>query len=479
MVTRAAGDARPSIVWFRQDLRLSDNPALTAAANAGPLIPVYILDDETPGAWKPGGASRWWLHHSLVSLSADLEKRGSKLILRRGDANAVLTQIIAETNAQSVCWNRLYEPFAVARDTVIKTSLAERKVSAHSFNGSLLVEPWAIETGSDGPFKVFTPFWKSACKLIEDTSPAPPPKQMAAPPSWPGSEALASWNLLPARPNWATGIAATWRPGESGARKRLAAFLDQAIQGYASDRNRPDMPGTSRLSPHLHWGEIGPRQIWHAISNLTERNPSIEGQATTFLSEIGWREFSHHLLFHFPQITARNFKPAFDRFPWQDSDTLFDAWCRGRTGYPIVDAGMRELWATGYMHNRVRMVAASFLVKHLLIPWPRGAKWFWDTLVDADLANNAASWQWVAGSGADAAPFFRIFNPVIQGEKFDPEGKYVRQWVPELERCGTRQIHKPWTASNFASLAYYPPIVDHDRARARALDAFKNLSAPA
>ena len=467
---------KPILVWFRQDLRLADNPALNAAAKDGPVIPVFILDDETPGKWKTGGAARWWLHHSLDALAADLAKRGSKLILRRGKADTVIDDLIRETDAQAVHWNRLYEPHAIARDTAIKASLEERGTKVRSFNAALLLEPWTIKTGSDGPYKVFTPFWRAAATIVEDVAPLPSPRTIDAPAKWPRSEELTAWRLLPSKPNWAKGFDALWSPGEAGARKRLSTFIDKSLDHYADDRDRPDKPATSRLSPHLHWGEIGPRQVWHAMQTAKEENAKVERHVTKFLSEIGWREFSHHLLYHFPTLPERNYRQQFDAFPWESDDRAFKAWTQGRTGYPIVDAGMRELWATGTMHNRVRMVAASFLIKHLMIPWQRGEEWFWDTLVDADLANNAASWQWVAGSGADAAPYFRIFNPVIQGEKFDPDGAYVRRWVPELKNCDPRFIHRPWQSSNFAALAYEKPIIDHDMARTRALAAYRSTS---
>ncbi|MDZ4866241.1 MAG: deoxyribodipyrimidine photo-lyase [Alphaproteobacteria bacterium] len=467
---------KPILVWFRQDLRLADNPALAAAVKDGPVIPVFILDDETPGKWKTGSAARWWLHYSLEALAADLAKRGSNLILRRGKADKVIDDLIRETDAQAVYWNRLYEPYAIARDTAIKASLEEHGMKVRSFNAALLVEPWTIKTGSDGPYKVFTPFWRTAASLVEDATPLPAPRTIDAPAKWPRSDELTAWRLLPSKPNWAQGFSALWTPGETGARKRLSAFIDKSLDHYADDRDRPDKPATSRLSPHLHWGEIGPRQVWRAMQTAKEENPRTERHVTKFLSEIGWREFSHHLLYHFPTLPERNYRSQFDAFPWERDNHAFKAWTQGRTGYPIVDAGMRELWATGTMHNRVRMVAASFLIKHLMIPWQRGEEWFWDTLVDADLANNAASWQWVAGSGADAAPYFRIFNPVVQGEKFDPDGAYVRRWVRELKHCGPRFIHRPWQSSNFAALAYEKPIVDHDRARTRALAAYKSIS---
>ncbi|MBP6014280.1 MAG: deoxyribodipyrimidine photo-lyase [Alphaproteobacteria bacterium] len=465
----------PVIHWFRQDLRLADNLALHAAAGQGALIPVFILDDETPGKWKPGAASRWWLHKSLEALEASLAKRGSRLILRRGNAHKIIPALLRETGATAIHWNRQYEPWAIARDTALKETLKSQNVKAESFNAALLKEPWQVKTGADGPFKVFTPFWRAASATIDETAPLPAPKKFASPLEWPRSDTLASWKLLPTKPNWARGFEPLWAPGEAGARKRLETFIDRALAHYAGGRDRPDQQNTSRLSPHLHFGEIGPRQVWHALQ-IARQDRKAGVNVDKFLSEIGWREFSNHLLYHVPTLPEQNFRPAFDRFPWERNDRAFKAWTKGQTGYPIVDAGMRELWTTGTMHNRVRMVAASFLIKHLLIDWRRGADWFWDTLLDADLANNSASWQWVAGSGADAAPYFRIFNPVLQGEKFDPDGAYVRQWNPELTHCDPRLIHRPWEATNATSLDYPPPIVDHGAARAKALAAFKTIA---
>jgi len=472
----------PIIVWFRQDLRLTDNPALAAAAASGaPVVALYILDEG--GGWAPGGASRWWLHHSLAALAAALERRGGRLVLRRGPAAAVLDALIAETGAAAIHWNRCYEPEAVARDTGIKAGLEARGVAVRSFDAALLFEPWTVATRAGEPFRVYTPFWKACLAAPEPPQPAPAPRHVPGPAAGPAGDALADWSLLPMTPDWAGGLRAAWTPGEAGAVRRLESFLERAVARYKGDRDRPDLPGTSRLSPHLHFGEIGPRQVWHAIRAATAGGAGVE----SFLSEIGWREFSHHLLFHFPTLPDRNWRPEFDAFPWRHDPAALAAWQRGRTGYPLVDAGMRELWTTGWMHNRVRMVVASFLVKHLLIDWRAGADWFWDTLVDADLANNAASWQWVAGCGADAAPYFRIFNPVIQGERFDPSGSYVRRWVPELARMPDAFVHKPW-AADAVTLAgaglrlgetYPRPIVDHATARDRALAALASLKGAA
>jgi deoxyribodipyrimidine photo-lyase len=459
---------RPALVWFRQDLRLDDNPALAAAAADGkPVICTYILDDEPPGPWRMGGASRWWLHLSLQALARRLESNGGALILRRGRAEAALTALIEETGADAVFWNRCYEPFAVARDTSLKSRLQKKSLRVESFNASLLFEPWMVTTREGNPFRVFTPFWRALRALPEPAKPMPFAKPRFGEAS--GSERLEDWKLLPTKPDWAGGMRARWTPGEAGAQARLDAFLGR-IEDYAQRRDRPDIEATSRLSPHLHFGEISPRQIWHAARG-----------ADKFLSEIAWREFAHHLLFHNPELPEAPLDKRFERFPWRRDDVALRAWQRGRTGIPIVDAGMRELWQTGWMHNRVRMIVASFLIKHLGIHWREGEAWFWDTLVDADLANNSASWQWVAGSGADAAPFFRIFNPVLQGEKFDPGGTYVRRYVPELAAVPDRYVHKPWEApvDIRAEIKDYPePLVDLKAGRERALAAFHSLKTP-
>ena len=477
---------RPVIVWFRRDLRLADNPALAAAAASGrPIVPVYIYDSAAEDSWATGGASRWWLHHSLASLHKSLAKLKVRLIIRRGDAESVLSEIVRATNAAQVLWNRRYEPAAIRRDTRIKDNLKTAGIDSRSFNALLLHEPWTIATGSGGPYKVFTAFWKSCCAAADPAAPCPAPRKLRDGTDGLHGDTLVTLGLLPFAPDWAGGLRQAWKPGEAGAQEQLAGFIDERLGGYAGNRDRPDLAGTSRLSPHLHFGEIGPRQIWHAMTTRAEAigmNPRGE-DAWKFLSELGWREFSYHLLYHFPDFPTRNFRPDFDRFPWRRDAAALRAWQSGLTGYPIVDAGMRELWQTGWMHNRVRMIAASFLVKHLLLPWQAGATWFWDTLVDADLASNSAGWQWVAGSGADAAPYFRIFNPMLQGGKFDPDGSYVRRWVPELDRLPIAWLHAPWTAPPAALRdagirlgEHYPaPIVDHDVARKRALAAFRSL----
>ncbi len=467
----------PIIVWFRQDLRLADNPALAHAAASGrPLLCLYILDDETSGRWRFGGASRWWLDESLAALGRELALLGGRLVLRRGPAEKILPAVVREISAGAVVWNRCYEPYAVARDTALKTHLTNAGIETKSCNAALLVEPWQIATKAGAPFRVFTPFWK-ALRQREVTRPAPVPRTLTFFAGTVAGDALAAWRLAPIAPNWADGFRPHWAPGEAGAAAKLDDFLIRAVD-YPDLRDRPDLVATSRLSPHLHWGEISPRQAWHAIRAKTYELPD-DGEK--YLSELAWREFAYHLLYHFPTLPDEPLDAGFAEFPWTDDPAAFEAWSKGQTGIPIVDAGMRELWQTGWMHNRVRMIVASFLTKHLLIPWQRGEAWFWDTLLDADLANNAAGWQWVAGCGADAAPFFRIFNPVLQGEKFDPEGDYVRRFVPELTGLPARHIHRPWQAPAIALAEAglrpgrnYPlPVVDLAAGRARALAAFR------
>ena len=469
----------PIIVWFRQDLRLADNPALAEAAASGrPVVPLFVLD-EGQDVRPLGGAARWWLNRSLTNLAASLAGLGSRLILRRGDAAEIVEALVSELGAEAVFWNRLYDSASVARDSALKARLAAGGVDGRSFNAALLNEPWTVKTGQGGGFKVFTPYWRAARERLGHVGMAPSPRAFAPPKAWPLSHDLDAWRLHPSSPDWSAGFD-EWAPGEAGANARLEAFLDGVLDGYAEARDRPAAGAGSCLSPHLHWGEIGPRQVWnraHAHVHLTGRGG---GDLDKFLAELGWREFNHQLLFHHPDLPTANFRPAFDAFPWRRDEAALKAWQRGETGYPIVDAGMRELWATGFMHNRVRMIVASFLTKDLLIDWREGEAWFWDTLVDADLASNAANWQWVAGCGADAAPYFRIFNPVAQGERFDPRGDYVRRWIPELGKLPDAVIHQPWTASAGAlgeggvrlNARYPAPIVSHALARRRALEAY-------
>jgi deoxyribodipyrimidine photo-lyase len=444
--TRASA-SKGAVLWFRQDLRLSDNPALAAAIeHGGPIIPVYIWAPEEEGAWPPGAASKWWLARSLAALQSGLENRGSRLIVRRGPSGEALARLAAETGVAAVFWNRRYEPAAIARDKQVTSSLRARGLVAQSFHGSLLFEPWTVANRAGQPYRVFTAFWRECMKRSIPAAVADAPPRLPAPQPWPSSLAIADLQLEPTI-DWAGGLREAWQPGEAGAIRQLQFFAEESAAHYQTARDRPDIAGTSRLSPHLHFGEIGPAQIWRAAP-----------ASQPYLRQLVWREFAYHLLYHFPESVDQPLRPEFAKFPWKSDPQLFRAWTRGKTGYPFVDAGMRELWRTGWMHNRVRMVVASFLVKHLLIGWQEGAAWFWDTLVDADLANNTLGWQWVAGCGADAAPYFRIFNPSLQAAKFDPGGVYVRRWAPDS-----------------ATLA---PIVNHDEARRRALAALGKLKLP-
>ena len=450
---------------------------------------MFIHDVVAPALRPLGGASRWWLHHSLARLNADIAARGARLDLFTGASEQLIPDLARATQAQLVVWNRRYGAAERAIDAATKAALKDDGTACESFNGGLLAEPCQVKTKTGTDFRVFTPFWKAARALGDPPPPLPAPAKIPACPltaSAPRTVSLASLDLLPVKPDWSGGLSRHWTPGEAAAQTRLADFVDSGAQGYADKRNRPDLPSTSRLSPHLRFGEISPRQIFHATQSRQLGGDIAEKDATKFLAEVGWREFSYNLLYHFPKLAKDNFQRRFNSFPWlvPDPDKL-RAWQTGRTGYPIVDAGMRELWQTGFMHNRVRMVCASFLIKHLLIDWRIGEAWFWDTLCDADPANNAASWQWVAGSGADAAPYYRIFNPVLQGEKFDTNGTYVRQYVPELAGLDSAFIHRPWVApaddlrrAGIVLGKTYPlPIIDHAAARNRALAAFAALGA--
>ena len=474
----------PAIYWFRQDLRIDDLPALAAATAGGrPIIPCFILDDTAPGEWALGGASRWWLHHSLRSLQESLRSRGGQLVVRRGSTTEELLALVQETGATDIFCSEAYEPWSRHLEQDLAEQLTLSGASLHCLPGSLFFGPQTIRNGSGLPFKVFTPFWRHCMQK------QPEPLAPTATPLRPGQffkQSLsglseAQWQLLPRSPNWAAQWHNHWSPGQAGARATLNTFVSETLCGYEKGRDFPSRNASSRLSPHLHWGEISPRQAWVAIKNATGVE---EADQRKFITELGWRDFNHHLLYHFPHISNQPFKPSFEHMPWLGSDDLFAAWREGRTGYPIVDAGMRELWQTGFMHNRVRMICASFLTKHLLLPWQWGARWFWDTLVDADLANNSGGWQWVAGCGADASPWFRIFNPVLQGKKFDAGGDYVRRWVPELAPLADRDLHSPWEAPQMMLKAEgvtlgqtYPlPIVDHKQARLAALDAYEAVS---
>ena len=474
-----------AIVWLRQDLRLADNPALRAACQrGGPVVPVFIWAPDEEGAWPPGAASRWWLHQSLASLAAECQQAGAGLIIRRGASLAQLLDVAKVTGAQAILWNRRYEPAAIARDRKVEEALRAAGLQVETFNGALLHEPPGILNKSGKPFQVFTPFWRTCLAATEPPEPLPAPRSLPPLPQAVASVPLAALELEP-KLNWAGGLHTAWQPGAAGARAELDRFLHDGILTYAEGRNRPDLVGTSRLSPHLHFGEISPRQVWHAVRRFGEARAMAAStwRHWQFLTELGWREFAHHLLYHFPHTPEQPLRSQFTRFPWRKNAAWLRAWQRGRTGYPLVDAGLRELWGTGWMHNRVRMVVASFLVKNLLITWQEGARWFWDTLVDADLANNSLGWQWTAGCGADAAPYFRIFNPVTQGEKFDPDATYIRRWIPELARLPVPWIHKPWQTPPAALAAagveldrtYPRPIVGQLVSREVALEAYQKV----
>lgn len=468
-------DQRPALLWFRQDLRLFDHAALHAAVGTGrPVLPVYVLDDAAAGEWAEGGASRWWLHHSLASLTRDLKAVAAPLVLRRGETVAVLAALARDVGAAEIYFGAAVEPWARALELRVRDALMAEGVAPRRFRTRTLFDPESIRTQTGGVYGVYTPFSRTCFGTGGPKPPVPAPRRVPAidPPA---SDKLADWGLLPLKPDWAAGLRESWQPGEAGAQAALARFVDGAMTRYAARRDFPGEMGTSRLSPHLHFGEISAARVWHAVAE----RPGAE----KFLKEVLWREFSQYLLWHHPALPEAPLRDFFARMPWRDDAVGLAAWRRGRTGVPIVDAGMRELWRTGWMHNRVRMVVASFLVKHLLIDWRAGQNWFWDTLVDADLGSNAASWQWVAGCGADAAPYFRVFNPVLQGQKFDPDGAYVRRYVPELAGLRDAYIHAPWEAPA-AELAqagvvlgrdYPAPIVGLAEGRARALAAFGGL----
>jgi deoxyribodipyrimidine photo-lyase len=474
----------PVIVWFRNDLRLEDNPALYHAAES-PLLPLFIWDENDPR--PPGGASRWWLNKSLGRLQESLKQRGLNLVLKKGRPLEIIQELARQTHATGLYWNHCYDPYSRQRDTLIQDSLSGT-LTCHRFNGSFLCDPQTLLNQTGKPYQVFTPFWKALQQTVQRPQILPAPQYFQdGCPSSVESDTLESWGLHPKQPDWSGEFETVWQPGEAGAYARLETFLMTAVKNYKAERNIPGLEGTSRLSPHLHWGEISPQTVWaRTLETVWSRNQGLDPDAWHFLSELAWREFSSYLLYHFPQLLHRPLREAFLAFPWREDPEGLGLWQKGLTGYPIVDAGMRQLWRTGWMHNRVRMIVASFLVKDLMVSWTEGEKWFWDTLVDGDHANNAASWQWVAGCGADAAPYFRIFNPVLQGEKFDPQGHYVRTWVPELALLPDSLIHCPWQASpsilqkigiTFGTTYPYP-LVDHGVARKRALEALQSTSKP-
>jgi deoxyribodipyrimidine photo-lyase len=459
---------RPVLLWLRRDLRLKDNPALAAAAATGrPVIPVFIR----PAANEIGGASAWWLGRSLQAFSKDLAALGSRLVLRSGSAKEVLPALAAESGAAALAFNQSHEPAQIATDQAVMRACQSLEMIERRANR--LHDPWSIKTGTGGSFKVFTPFWRKLSAEYRPPAPLPIPRTLPAPASWPQGEDLDRWQVTD---RWASGFGEEWSPGEAGAEARLKRLLRTA-KNYAKERDRPDRDGTSRLSPHLAWGEIGVHEIWRRLDD------ALGADAEPFLRQLGWRDFNSHLLYHFPELPSRPWNAAFARFPFVKDPRGLKAWQRGQTGYPIVDAGMRQLWTTGWMHNRVRMIVASFLIKDQMIDWRQGEDWFWDTLVDADLGQNAGNWQWVAGSGADAAPYFRIFNPLSQSRKFDPDGAYIRRWVPELARLDSDAIHAPWEATPLDLAAagvvlgrdYPTPILDHAEARERALAAYQRI----
>lgn len=464
------------IHWFRQDLRLTDNPSFAAAVKEGKVLPIFILDDVNAGQYAIGGAARVWLHHSLASLNESLNGR---LRFFRGDAQTIISELCRQHRITGVYWNRCYEPWRIQQDNSIEAALALVNIPVSTCNGSLLWEP--LETlKSDGtPYKVFTPFYRRGCLTNADPvrAPKPAPDKISLTDGVFNSLQQDQLELLPIVP-WHQQLVSYWHIGEQGAQQTLETFAREGVTQYKEGRNFPAKKSVSRLSPYLHWGEISPHQVWHRIQ-FEGDNENVEH----FKSELGWREFSYSLLYHFPELPKKNLQSKFDTFPWRNDEALLKSWQQGQTGYPIVDAGMRELWQTGYMHNRVRMIAGSFLVKNLLLHWHHGEQWFRDCLVDADLANNSASWQWIAGCGADAAPYFRIFNPITQGEKFDSSGEYTRRYVPELAKLPDRYLFKPWLApeellGNAGIMLgdnYPMPVVDIKHSRERALAAFKSL----
>ena len=484
MVQGGAAGTSPAmttaIVWLRRDLRLADNPAIHAAvAGHASVLPVYIHAPEEEAPWMPGAASRWWLHHSLAALDDALRERGASLYLAKGPSLESLRRLIKASGAVAVYWNRQYEPAALARDREIKQRLRAEGVAAQSYNSALLVEPWALATREGRPYRVFTPYWRAVEAHLADTAPWPAPSRIPMPAAE-GSLPLDALELRP-RIAWDAGLRDAWRPGEEGAHALLREFVADSIGHYGERRDRPDVDGTSRLSPYLHAGELSPRQILAALRDHlpisgSQGFPSI---AAPYVRELGWREFSYHLLFHHPDTPERSLNAQFERFPWREpTGDLLERWQQGHTGIPIVDAGMRQLWKTGWMHNRVRMLVASLLSKNLRIHWSHGARWFWDTLVDADLANNTQGWQWTAGCGADAAPFFRIFNPVVQALRFDPRGEYIRRWVPELRDLPAPLLHEPWREPGLLGrIGYAAPMVDLASSRDEALAAYQAVRA--
>ena len=477
-----------TVVWFRNDLRLSDHAALTHAVERGAVVPVFVWAPDEEGEWAPGGAHRWWLHESLRALDRSLRDKGSRLVLRAGSSLDELAAVCEATGADRVVWQTRYAPALRARDADVREGLERAGLEARQFAGRILHDPAQIQTGSGTPYKVYTPFWNKFEAQVDVPEPLGVPRMGAskAPDAWPESVGLEALGLTPEAQDgvdWAGGMRDEWTPGERGALDRLDTFFDDALSGYDEGRDVPAERRTSMLSPHLHWGEVSPRTVWHRVEAWVS-NGAMREDADSFLSEIGWREFSYHVLHHFPETPTEPLKDKYAAMPWRATPSYLEAWRRGRTGYPLVDAGMRQLWHVGWMHNRVRMVTASFLTKDLLVPWQEGARWFWDTLCGADLANNTMGWQWAAGCGADAQPFFRIFNPVSQSRTHDPDGAYVRRWVPELADLPTKHLHAPWDApadvldkAGVTLGETYPePIVDHAERRDAALEALKQVN---
>jgi deoxyribodipyrimidine photo-lyase len=484
-MTTSKTNLPPALVWLRDDLRLDDNPALVAAANDGPVVALFVLDDSGKSGRPFGGASRWWLHHSLNDLTKNFGAHGVTLILRKGNPELIVPQLAQEIGAKSVHWNRRYYAWSKPLDADIKQFLIEQGVKVESHKGNVLTEPWEIKTGGGTYFKVFTPFFRAATPACDAWASfaLDIPKMSGFEATGIQTDALEDWQLLPTKPDWSGGLAGMWKPGAEGAKTNLDKFLAAGLKGYKDNRNAPSVVGTSRLSPHIKFGEISIRRVWNGARARMAEAPELASDGQTFLSELGWREFSTQLIYHYEDFPDQSWKPEFRSFPWKADDVALAAWQKGMTGYPIVDAGMRELYTTGWMHNRVRMIVASLLVKHFLQDWRAGEAWFWDTLVDADIANNSAGWQWVAGSGADASPYFRIFNPMGQGEKFDAQGKYVRKWVPEIARLPDSLIHRPFDAPReilqsagiVLGQTYPRPIIDHATGRQRALDTLASL----
>ncbi|RTK93432.1 MAG: deoxyribodipyrimidine photo-lyase [Rickettsiales bacterium] len=471
------GDMKKFICWFRYDLRIQDNPALYNAAKEGVVLPIYILDDTNHGEWEMGSASKVWLHHSLIALNQKLE---NNLLVRKGNPITILNELVNFHKIDNIYWNRYYEPWQIDRDKKIKKIFEDQGIKVKSYNASLLWEPWDILKNDGTPYKVFTPFYKNGCLgRAHPRPPLPKPERISYVKSQ-NSTNIRDLKLLP-EIEWNKKFEKYWHIGEDAAYKRFDDFLESSLKDYKEGRNFPSKNNVSCLSPYLHFGEISTNYIWHKV--ISEENKGYIQDIDHFRSELGWREFSYYLLYHFPHLPTQNLNSKFDIFPWLEDERILILWQKGKTGIPIVDAGMRQLWKTGYMHNRVRMIVGSFLVKNLLLHWRYGEKWFWDCLVDADLANNAASWQWIAGCGADAAPYFRIFNPVTQGQKFDPEGSYTRKFVPELRTIPDKYLFNPWEAPEHIlsqagitlGIDYPKPIVNLKESRDRALMAFASL----